>query len=44
MYICILMDYFSKGTLQNVLNKCREKKEVIDEEVTMNCYKTFIFP
>ena len=33
MYICILMDYFPKGTLEHVLNKCREKKEVIDEEV-----------
>ena len=27
------MDYFPKGTLEHVLNKCREKKEVIDEEV-----------
>ena len=27
------MDYFSKGSLEQVLNKCREKKEVIDEEV-----------
>ena len=33
VYICILMDYFPKGTLEHVLNKCREKKEVIDEEV-----------
>ncbi|XP_060595198.1 serine/threonine kinase-like domain-containing protein STKLD1 isoform X3 [Ruditapes philippinarum] len=32
VYICILMDYFPKGTLLTVLSKYREKKEVIDEE------------
>ncbi|XP_053380430.1 serine/threonine kinase-like domain-containing protein STKLD1 isoform X2 [Mercenaria mercenaria] len=32
VYICVLMDYFPKGTLDTVLSKYREKKEVIDEE------------
>ena len=34
VFLCIMMDYFPKGTLENVLEKCREKKEVLDEEVS----------
>jgi len=40
VFICILMDYFAKGTLQTVMAKYREKAEVIGEEVG---YKTW-FP
>lgn len=32
------MDYFPKGNLENVLAKYREKKEVIDEEVSIDIF------
>ena len=33
VYICILMDYFPKGTLDDLLDRYREKAEAIPEEV-----------